>query len=212
MSSDKIPQTLIEEAETWCIKDDNVRHDKIQRETARYPYLIKNMGLSAIDTSPMVIVDIGGGPVGVSHALPSRKRIVIDPLTDEYREYFPCTNHIKGFGESLPFNDNSIDLVIITNALDHTQNPAEVIKEVKRVLKPGGYFSHYHAINNAITHKHAAHQMNVNPEWMHEELDTDFETVWELKYPEIRYGWHEYNGKIGQPAFCGLFRKVTGYA
>lgn len=211
MTDIKIPKTLIEEAETWCIDDDIVRHEKLQRETARYPYMAKLMGLNSIDTSPMDVVDIGGGPVGLASILPCQSWVVIDPITEEYKKYFPCTNHVTGYGEDLKLADANTDLVIITNALDHTQNPALVIKEVKRILKPGGFFAHYHAINNAITHRHEAHAQNVNPEWMHAQLDDTFETVWELKYPEVRYGWHEYNGKIGQPAFCGLYRKVTGY-
>jgi len=200
-----------EELKTWLLDNDEEREEKIQREICRYPYMAKLMGLNYIDTTTMVIADIGGGPIGLSSVIPHKKRIVIDPLADEYKKYYPCLTHIKGTGEELPFEDNSIDLVIITNALDHTSNPEKVLNEIKRVLKPGGFFAHYHAIDNSITHRHPAHQYSLNPEWMHSHLDNSFETVWELKYPEIKYGWHFYKGKVGQPAFSGLFRKVVGY-
>lgn len=199
------------EAETWLIEDDEKRNEKFQREVCRYPYMARLMGLGYIDTSTMVVVDIGGGPIGLSSSIPHKKRIVIDPLTDEYKKFYPCLNHITGIGEELPFEDESIDLVIITNALDHTKEPLKVIREIKRVLKPGYFFAQYHAIDNSITHRHPAHEHSLNPEWLHEQLDDEFETVWELKYPEVRYGWHFYNGKVGQPAWCGLYRKVTGY-
>lgn len=211
MRDTNLPKTLIKEAETWCIENDQERNEKLQRETARYPYMAKLMGLNSIDTSTMDIVDVGGGPVGLSSILPYKSRIVIDPLTPEYRKYFACINHIYGFGENLPFANQSVDLVIITNALDHTQDPSKVIQEIKRILKPSGYFAQYHAMYNSITHRHEAHEFSLDPSWLHEKLDTEFETVWELEYPDVRYGWHMYNGKVGQPAFTGLFRKVTGY-
>lgn len=199
------------EAETWILKDDKKREEKIQREIARYPFMAKLMGLNFIDTSVMDVLDIGGGPIGLSSIIPHRRRIIIDPLTKEYKKFYPCLNHIEGVGEAIPLEAGSIDLVIMTNALDHTKNPIQVLEEIKRVLRPGFFFAHYHAIENSITHRHPAHEHSLNPEWLHTLLDSEFETVWELKYPEVRYGWHLYKGKVGQPAFCGLYRKVTGY-
>jgi SAM-dependent methyltransferase len=40
----------------------------------------------------------------------------------------------------LPFPDNRFDVVINTVSVDYTTKPAEVFKEVGRVLKPGGLF------------------------------------------------------------------------
>jgi SAM-dependent methyltransferase len=200
-----------EELKTWNIPDEAVRREKLQRETCRYPYMAKQMGLFTIDTSSMDIVDVGGGPVGLSSILPCKSRVVVDPLADDYGNYFPNTFHKRGSGEELPFADKSVDLVIITNALDHCERPPSVLTEVTRVLKAGGFLAHYHAINNAQTHPHPAHEWNLNPEWLHRWVDDEFETVWEMAYPDVRYGWVKYNGKVGQPAFCGLYRKVTGY-
>lgn len=44
-----------------------------------------------------------------------------------------------GFGEKLPFKDNSFDLVVSFYTLEHVQNVGKVILESTRVLKPGGY-------------------------------------------------------------------------
>jgi len=46
---------------------------------------------------------------------------------------------VKGVGESLPYDDNSFDYVVSFQVLEHTQDPAKVLKEAIRVLKPGGY-------------------------------------------------------------------------
>ncbi len=44
-----------------------------------------------------------------------------------------------GVGESLPFPDNSFDIVYSTNVLEHVTDPAKVISEAIRVTKSGGF-------------------------------------------------------------------------
>ena len=46
----------------------------------------------------------------------------------------------RGIGEKLPFPDNSFDIVASYQVFEHVQNPADVMAEVARVLKPGGVF------------------------------------------------------------------------
>lgn len=203
-------KTQAEEARTWLLTEEQEFKNKINRETARYPLMIKQMGLNNIHTVDMVILDIGGGPVGLSHYLPAKKRIILDPLTNEYKKMYPCNSHIVGVGEAIPFNDASIDLVIITNALDHCNDPVKVLQEITRVLKPySGWLAIHSAINNAITNAHPAHKININPAWLHEFTDDKYETVWELEYPEVKYSFKLFNGKIGQPAFTFLGRKAV---
>jgi SAM-dependent methyltransferase len=43
-------------------------------------------------------------------------------------------------GESLPFRDNSIDIVVSLQVLEHVRNPQAMLKETFRVLRPGGFF------------------------------------------------------------------------
>lgn len=201
-----------EEASTWLIDDPIKRREKAQRETIRYPYLAKQMGLNALDTSNMIVWDIGAGPLGgVSSVLNCKIRCCFDPLAKEYGKYFDTSNYVDRQGEEMSDELDLPDLVIITNALDHFENPKNFIYKLVDHMKPGAYFAQFHAIDNAITHPHPAHVHNVNPGWLHNLIDEDFETCWELKYPEVRYGWVNYQGKVGQPAFCGLYRKVTGY-
>lgn len=42
-------------------------------------------------------------------------------------------------GEVLPFRDGTFDRVLCESALDHFANPAEGMREIARVLKPGGH-------------------------------------------------------------------------
>ncbi len=59
--------------------------------------------------------------------------ISIDPVYAEEDEW-----HIKAFGENLPLEDNSIDFVICNGVLHYVKEPAKVVDEIYRVLKPGG--------------------------------------------------------------------------
>lgn len=73
-----------------------------------------------------------------------RKRVAIDIIVDRLRElnFLPSRTHIKynqGNAEEMPYGDNSFDLVIMANTLDHVVHPKKVVKEIKRVLRPEGY-------------------------------------------------------------------------
>lgn len=56
-------------------------------------------------------------------------RVTDNPNLDE--------GHI-GFGEHLPFNENTFDIVIMDNVAEHLANPKQVFSEIFRVIKPGG--------------------------------------------------------------------------
>ena len=45
---------------------------------------------------------------------------------------------VAGVGESLPFRDESFDLVICTQTLNHAEDPFAFVGEIYRVLKSGG--------------------------------------------------------------------------
>ena len=43
-----------------------------------------------------------------------------------------------GVAEQLPYDDASFDIVVSTQVLEHADDPAAVVSEIHRVLKPGG--------------------------------------------------------------------------
>ncbi|HKG86983.1 MAG TPA: class I SAM-dependent methyltransferase [Nitrososphaeraceae archaeon] len=89
------------------------------------------------------VLEIGCGPSGIIFQIDTAKyRIGIEPmdLCNLVDEDWKKTIVKKGVGEELPFEDNSFDIVISFNALDHAINPEGVIRETHRVLRDNGDF------------------------------------------------------------------------
>ena len=66
----------------------------------------------------------------------------VDP-SDEFlrkaRRNNPRGNFVKGVGENLPFADNQFDVVISKWAIQTSIDVPQTMREMARVLKPGGY-------------------------------------------------------------------------
>jgi len=45
---------------------------------------------------------------------------------------------ISAFGENLPFRNNTVDFVLLSEVIEHLRNPQKMIEEISRVLKIGG--------------------------------------------------------------------------
>lgn len=45
-----------------------------------------------------------------------------------------------GLGETLPFEDDSFDVVVCVDVLEHVQSVAATVTEISRVMQPGGLF------------------------------------------------------------------------
>ena len=105
-------------------------------------------------------------------------------------------------GEVIPFPDNSFDLVVSANVLEHLREPVTVFEEIHRVLKPEGRFLfktpnkwHYVALIARST-PHSFHEY-VNRVRGREEHDT-FPTLYRANSPR----------KIKQVASKARFKEV----
>lgn len=91
------------------------------------------------------VLDIGGGlridpnrnnrrkeNAWVNTYLDKVKYVVLDKVPD----YNP---DIVGDVLNLPFEDESVDAVLAIHLLEHVEEPQKAVKEIYRVLKPGGY-------------------------------------------------------------------------
>ena len=210
----KYSNTQKAELQTWNLESDYLRQLKLEREVVRYPKLIDDMGLPLLDLAKKTCLDIGPGPKGILADVDCFYKIALDPLIDGYKEKFKLVDYdkyISGVGEKIPLKDSSVDLVVCTNALDHTEDPEKVISEIRRVLAPSGYLAVVFCTNLALVHPHLAHTNNINETKFHNWIDEDFETIKELTYKKdgYRYGWVKFDGKCGQPAMAWLGRLTT---
>ena len=93
------------------------------------------------------VLEVGSGAHGLIFFFDAADRIGVDPLADHYRELFPAwqkrARTLAAFGENLPFEDSSFDVVLSDNVVDHAENPRRIVEEMARVLRPGGllYFT-----------------------------------------------------------------------
>ena len=92
----------------------------------------------------LVCLDIGCGPMGSLTWLSGAKAALgLDPLAEEYMQ-FSLEEHdmiyLKSRAEEIPLPSSYVDVVFSMNSLDHVDNLAATCQEIRRVLRPGGYF------------------------------------------------------------------------
>ena len=102
-----------------------------------------------------VMLDVGCGEgrhiFGIMQDYPLMKCIGLDmdneslEKAEEDYEYFKSISEagaqfLKGSAYSLPFPDESIDLIVCSEVLEHLHEYNDAVKEIHRVLKPGGKF------------------------------------------------------------------------
>ncbi|MEM7414160.1 MAG: class I SAM-dependent methyltransferase [Gemmatimonadota bacterium] len=106
---------------------------------------LNELGLDRLTGGDCSVLEIGTGPVGLVAYFPAAERVAVDPLEGYYGSDPNLTalrtegvSYREGVGEELPVEDDSMDLVVMENCIDHTQDPDVVMNEISRVLKPGG--------------------------------------------------------------------------
>lgn len=108
-----------------------------------------------LSSDPQKALEVGVGCFGLGFLAPHMHDAVdsidgIDPLPrldinlpdEDLQRYVDAirgrVNYIQTPGESLPFDDESFNLVACINVVDHAQSPTSILEEIHRVLKPGG--------------------------------------------------------------------------
>jgi len=109
-------------------------------------------------------------------------------------------NYEKGTGENLPFQNNSFDVVLCCDVLEHVYDLPKVISEISRVLKNGGIFI-YDTFNRTYFSKIST--IKILQEWRRWTIMPPNLHVWEMfiKPDEIKsllqknqLRWKEHHG------------------
>ncbi len=101
-------------------------------------------------------LDLGCGSGFMSEALAARGANVVGvdpcvPLLEAAGKHARSVGlgitYVEGTGEKIPLSSASVDRVVCVDVLEHVRDPARVISEVRRVLRPGGLFF-FDTLNN----------------------------------------------------------------
>jgi SAM-dependent methyltransferase len=93
------------------------------------------------------VIEVGSGAHGLIFCFDGECRVGVDPLAVDYRGLFPRWQRraqtVAAVGESLPFKNQSFDVVICDNVVDHAESPSRIVRELVRILAPRGllYFT-----------------------------------------------------------------------
>ena len=116
----------------------------MQRSSKRVRELLETFQPIADDAR---VIEVGSGAHGLIFYFGARQGVGIDPLAVSYSGLFPrwqnCAATIAAVGEQLPFSNESFDVVLCDNVVDHAESPKQIVAELTRILKPGGllYFT-----------------------------------------------------------------------
>jgi ubiquinone/menaquinone biosynthesis C-methylase UbiE len=105
-------------------------------------YFIRNKLKQWLKNTKGTLLDIGSGDRKWEKYIREEKRyITLDYVPTAFNyPWRSCKPDINGDGLALPLRDNCVDMVLNIAVIEHIGNPAQIIKEISRVLKPGGFF------------------------------------------------------------------------
>lgn len=109
------------------------------------------------------VLEVGSGAHGLIFYFGTTNGTGVDPLADHYAAMFPGWHDrartVTAFGERLPFEDASFDVVLCDNVVDHAENPRRILEEIVRVMAPGALLffevNVHHPLYHAAASLHA---------------------------------------------------------
>jgi len=111
------------------------------------PSYTKRMAVDAVhdvlgDDSLGVVTDVGGGQGELARLLAPRatKVFLLDYAPPNASE-LPANVEARqaDLNKAWPLEDNSVDLAVSTEVIEHCENPRHFFREIYRVIRPGGY-------------------------------------------------------------------------
>lgn len=143
---------------------DNMRQGFFSEAVREKAYTIANV------EEGKLAADIGAGTGFVTEGLLQKGLRVIavdqsDEMLDQMKQKFKDfegVDYRQGEAEKLPIDDNTVDYSMANMFLHHVENPLEAIKEMVRILKPGGKL----VITDLDEHNHEFLRIEQHDRWL----------------------------------------------
>jgi SAM-dependent methyltransferase len=138
------------------------------------------------------VLDIGPGPLGFPDACGAALSIGVEPLADRFAAaglLIPDSGavYLAAGTERIPLVGGTVDVALSRNSLDHVRDPAAVVAEVRRILRPGGTF----ILNVDLDHPATA----TEPHTFTLERVRDLLAKFDVEREAVREGAHGHEGR-----------------
>lgn len=137
--------------EDWYQADDHAIALLRAEQKTKNPWVMES--IDRYFSKDIAILDIACGGGFLTNHLATKYREVygVDFSVDSLKvakahDHTGKVHYQKADAYSLPFDDQSFEVVCLMDFLEHVENPKAVLAEAKRVLKPGGLIF-YHTFN-----------------------------------------------------------------
>lgn len=100
--------------------------------------LIRYMEAQGVHFAGSSLLDLGSGLGGFSREFAARGATVYAVDLTPPRSHGPGLHRIRATAAAVPLRDASVDLVFCASLIEHVPRPEEILREIERVLKPGG--------------------------------------------------------------------------
>ena len=203
------------EGDKWWQPDFSLNLIKTLYNPFRVGYSVEVFERFKIIPGKTSVLEVGCGGGILSEEM-ARKGFIttgIDPselslksAASHARESNLVINYEKGTGENLPFEDNSFNVVLCCDVLEHVQDLPKVISEISRVLKNGGLFI-YDTFNRTYFSKISA--IKILQEWKRWSIMPPKLHVWQMfiKPDEIKSLLHE--NHLDWKEHCGIKPNIS---